>query len=131
MKKYIITTLLLAFATTVIPTYADPSPWVSVRGHHHDRDRDRGNDNRYNRDHERHHYREQHLTRHDRIWRERDGRYHCRRSDGTIGLVIGAALGGLVGNSLGGNDRTLGTLLGMVGGGLLGNSLDRSDLRCR
>ena len=70
--------------------------------------------------------------RETRVWRGDDGRYYCRRSDGTTGLVIGAALGGLVGRSLDdGRDRTLGTVLGMVGGGLLGRSVDRGDLRCR
>ncbi len=130
MKKSILIAILIVFATTAIPTYADPPPWASSRGHHHDRYRD--TDRHYGRDHERPPSRGYRLGRNDHIWREPDGRYHCRRSDGTTGLVIGAALGGLLGNSLAdGDTKTLGTLLGMVGGGLLGKSIGRRDLRCR
>ena len=74
-------------------------------------------------------YRERRLGRGDRIYRGGDGRYYCRRSDGTTGLVIGAIAGGLLGNALGGN--TLGTLLGAGGGALLGQSIDRGNIRCR
>ncbi len=75
------------------------------------------------------HYRERRLGRNDRIYRGGDGRYYCRRSDGTTGLVIGAIAGGLLGNAVGGD--TLGTLLGAGGGALLGQSIDRGNLRCR
>lgn len=74
-------------------------------------------------------YRERRLGREDRIYRGGDGRYYCRRTDGTTGLVIGALTGGLLGNALGGN--TLGTLLGAGGGAALGRSLDRGNVRCR
>ena len=51
------------------------------------------------------------LGRQDHIWRGRDGRYHCRRDNGTEGLIIGAAVGALVGRSLdNGRDRTLGAV---------------------
>lgn len=66
------------------------------------------------------------------VWRGRDGRYHCRRNDGTTGLLIGGAVGGLIGNGIAGNgDRTLGTILGVTGGALLGREIDRSGSRCR
>jgi outer membrane lipoprotein SlyB len=72
------------------------------------------------------------ITRHDHVWRGRDGRYYCRRDNGTTGLVIGAALGALAGNQIdGGRDRTLGAILGAVGGGVLGREIDRGDLKCR
>ena len=74
-------------------------------------------------------YRERRLGRGDRIYRGGDGRYYCRRSDGTTGLVIGALAGGLLGNALGGN--TLSTLLGAGGGAVLGQSIDRGNVRCR
>lgn len=65
-------------------------------------------------------------------WRGRDGRYYCRRDNGTTGLLIGGAAGGLIGNGIAGRgDRTLGTLLGIAGGALLGREIDRSDSRCR
>ena len=77
-------------------------------------------------------YRPYRLSRNDRIYRGRDGRYYCRRSDGTTGLVIGAVLGGVIGNQL---DREgsslLGTLIGGTAGGLLGREVDRGRVRCR
>jgi len=72
------------------------------------------------------------LTIDDVIWRGRDGRYHCHRSDGTTGLIVGGAVGALVGRSLDdGHDRTAGTVIGMAGGALLGRAIDRGDLNCR
>ena len=65
-------------------------------------------------------------------WRGRDGRYYCRRDNGTTGLLIGGAVGGLIGNEVAGRgDRTLGTVLGVAGGALLGREIDRGGSRCR
>lgn len=67
-------------------------------------------------------------------WRGRDGRYYCRRDNGTTGLVVGGAVGGLIGNEVAGRgDRTLGTILGVAGGALLGREIDRGGSRrgCR
>ena len=67
-----------------------------------------------------------------RLWRGDDGRYYCKRDDGTTGLIIGAAVGGLAGNELAGRgDRTLGAILGAAGGALLGREIDRSNYRCK
>jgi len=74
-------------------------------------------------------YRARRLGRNDRIYRGSDGRYYCRRNDGTTGLVIGAIGGGLLGNAIGGD--TLSTLLGGAGGALLGRSIDRGNVTCR
>jgi hypothetical protein len=74
-------------------------------------------------------YRERRLSRNDRIYRGHDGRYYCRRNDGSTGLVIGALAGGLLGNAVGGN--TLSTLLGGAGGAVIGRSIDRGEVRCR
>jgi hypothetical protein len=80
-------------------------------------------------------YRERRLSSNDRIYRGRDDRYYCRRSDGTTGLIIGAGAGALIGNSLdGGRSSTLGTILGAAVGGLAGREVDRNssrNLRCR
>lgn len=68
----------------------------------------------------------------DRYWQDRDGRWRCRRDDGTVGLLIGAGVGALLGREVDRRgDRTLGTLLGAVGGGLLGREIDRGSARCR
>ena len=66
------------------------------------------------------------------MWQGRDGRYYCRRANGTTGLIIGAAAGALLGRELdGGRSRTLGTILGGAGGALLGREIDRGSVRCR
>jgi hypothetical protein len=70
------------------------------------------------------------LTRDDRVYRGQDGRYYCRRSDGSTGLVVGAVAGGALGAILGGGGA-LGTLLGAGGGALLGRSVDEGQVRCR
>ena len=65
-------------------------------------------------------------------WRGRDGRYYCRRDDGTTGLIVGGAVGGLIGHEVAGRgDRTLGTILGVAGGALLGRAIDKGGNRCR
>ena len=33
-----------------------------------------------------------------RTWRGDDGRWYCRRDNGTTGLLVGGAVGGLIGN---------------------------------
>jgi hypothetical protein len=65
------------------------------------------------------------------IYRKADGSYYCRRSDGTVGLIAGAAIGGLIGNQLApGKSAPLGTLLGAGAGALIGQQLDRGSLHC-
>jgi Glycine zipper 2TM domain len=77
-------------------------------------------------------YRERRLSRNDRIYRGRDGRYYCRRNDGTTGLIIGAGLGALIGNSLdNGRSSLFGTLIGGAAGGAIGREIDRGQVRCR
>lgn len=85
---------------------------------------------RYYRDDPR--YRERVLTANDQVYRGSDGRYYCRRSDGTTGLIIGGAAGGLLGNVIdGGRNRTAGTLIGGALGALLGREVERQEVRCR
>ena len=74
-------------------------------------------------------HRERRLGRNDEFYRGRDGRYYCRRSNGTTGLVVGVIGGGLLGSAIGGD--TLATLLGAGSGALLGRSIDRGKVRCR
>lgn len=72
------------------------------------------------------------VYRDTRVWRGRDGRYYCRKKNGTTGLIIGGAVGALLGREIdGGYDRTLGTILGAAGGALLGREIDRGGSRCR
>lgn len=68
----------------------------------------------------------------DRVWLDEDGQYRCKRKNGTTGLVIGAAIGGFLGNRIAGRGkRTLGTIIGAVGGGLLGKSLTDGEVKCQ
>jgi Ni/Co efflux regulator RcnB len=80
-------------------------------------------------------YQERRLSANDRVYRGRDNRYYCRRSDGTTGLIIGAGAGALIGHSLDdGRSSTLGTIIGAVAGGAIGREVDRGgsrNLRCR
>ena len=65
------------------------------------------------------------------IYRDAQGNYYCRREDGTTGTLVGAAVGGVLGNIIApGGSKTLGSILGAVGGGVAGRELDRSDLAC-
>src|SRR6186997_1637305 len=66
-----------------------------------------------------------------RYWRGDDGRYYCRRDNGTTGLIVGAAAGALAGRAIDtqGN-RGTGTILGAAAGALLGREIDRGGVRC-
>lgn len=77
-------------------------------------------------------YRERRLRANDRVYRGQDGRYYCRRNDGTTGLIAGGAIGGLLGNVIApGGSKTLGTILGAAGGAAIGTSVDRDQVTCR
>lgn len=117
---------------------AQPAAWLpySEAGGHdsaaHRRDRYRGYDDDYGRGYNRDYY-DDRVYRDTRVWQGRDGRYYCRRKDGTTGLIIGGAAGALLGREVAGRrgDRTLGAILGAAGGALLGREIDRGGSRCR
>ena len=76
-------------------------------------------------------YREYTLSANDRIYRGQDGRYYCRRSDGTTGLIVGGIAGGVLGNIIApGGSKTLGTIIGAAGGAALGTAVDQGEVRC-
>lgn len=81
-------------------------------------------------------YQERVLASDDRVYRGSDGRYYCKRNDGTTGLIIGAGAGGILGNVIdGGHSRVVGTLLGAAAGAFAGRAIDQSSsqnqVRCR
>lgn len=129
MRKSILAAVLIAVAIPAAPVLADPPSWAPAHGRRaHDAAR---NDSQlYD---SRGRYRQPHaLSRDDSVWRGNDGRYYCRRSNGTTGLIIGAAAGALLGRSIDTRgDRALGTLLGGAGGALLGREIDRGGVRCQ
>jgi len=70
-------------------------------------------------------YRERRLNRDDRLYRGQDGRFYCRRGDGTTGLIVGD----VPYNTLapGGS-----ALLGALAGGAAGREAVRNgSARCR
>lgn len=67
-----------------------------------------------------------------KTWRGADGRTHCKRPDGTTGLVAGAAGRALIGRGIDTKgERATGTILGAAAGALLGRKVERSGQRCR
>jgi hypothetical protein len=123
MRKLILVATLAAMAVPPIAA-ADPPPWAPAHGR---RAKERAMYDERGR-----YYEPQPLSREDRIWEGRDGRYYCKRDNGTTGLIVGGAVGALVGRELdGGRDRTVGTLVGAAGGALLGREIDRGGLKCR
>ena len=142
MKKLILATAAAAAAlTAAAPASAEHNRWSNDYSYERAgyRDYDRGGYGRggYDRGYDEYdnygRYREpRRISRGDRVWRGNDGRYYCRRDNGTTGLIIGAAGGALLGRAVDSHgERTTGTILGAVLGGLLGKSIDQSDARCR
>jgi uncharacterized protein YcfJ len=59
-------------------------------------------------------------------WRGADGRTYCRKSNGTVGLIVGGAAGALVGRAVDTRgERATGTVLGAAAGALLGREVAR------
>ncbi len=77
-------------------------------------------------------YQERVMNRDERVYYGRDGRYYCKRPDGTAGLIVGGIAGGVLGNAIApGGSKTLGTLLGAAGGAAVGNAVATDNTRCR
>jgi uncharacterized protein YcfJ len=125
MRKVLIATATLATViASGLPAAADPPPWAPAHGRRAHEAAMYDARGRY--------LEPQAISRDDRVWRGDDGRYYCRRRNGTTGLVIGAGVGALLGREIAGRgDRTLGTILGAAGGGLLGREIDRGRIKCR
>jgi outer membrane lipoprotein SlyB len=114
--------MLAAAALAMVPlagctTYSDPYA---------------SNDGYYERQYRAGNYDPYPLSRDDHVYRGSDGRYYCRRRDGTIGLVVGAGVGGLLGNLIAPRgSRTLGTIIGAAGGAAIGYAIERQEVRCQ
>ncbi len=129
MKKFLTTAAVAAAASLAIPA----APALADPPHHAPAYGKRAKDKHYRVYDDRGRYLEpRRISRNSYVWRGKDGRYRCKRDNGTTGLVIGAGVGALAGHELSGRgDKTLGTILGGVVGGLLGREIDKGDLKCR
>lgn len=59
-------------------------------------------------------------------WRGADGKTYCRKSDGTVGLVVGGVTGAVVGRAIDTRgERATGTILGAAAGALVGREIAR------
>ncbi|SFG11198.1 Glycine zipper 2TM domain-containing protein [Novosphingobium sp. CF614] len=112
MRKAILAAAMAALAISAATTISVPAEAHS----RHDRD-----ERRYHR-----------TDNGIRYWRGNDGRYHCRKSNGTTGLLIGGVAGALVGRAIDTRgDRATGTIVGAAAGALLGREVDRNNSRPR
>ncbi len=137
MRKILQTTLVAVAALTLsAPAFADPPSHAPAHGK---RAKDakaakaKTWDARYP---ERYYvddrgYQPRRLASSDAVYRGNDGRYYCRRSDGTTGLIVGALAGGTLGNVIApGGSKTVGSLIGGSLGAILGKELD-DGVTCR
>ena len=119
MRKIILTAVLTAAAATSSPALADHGRYGWNNDGYYQNVR----------------HRERHYHRTDngiRYWQGDNGRYYCRRPNGTTGLLIGGVAGALIGRSIDTRgDRAVGTILGAAGGALIGREVERSGARCR
>lgn len=143
-----------SLSLTLSPALADPPPHAKAHGYykkegHHKYDKHYDRNVRivhvydYDRPDPRYHgyyanryysrgYEPIRVTRSTRIYRGSDDRYYCRRSDGTTGLIVGAALGGFLGSRIDrGSSSVVGTIIGAGAGALIGREIDRGGIVCR
>jgi hypothetical protein len=140
MKKLVLSAAALAAVLPAVPAAADPPSWAPAYGRRSHDAYNNGyysqgyNNGNYNQGYNNGYYAQGYNGQgyNGQVWRGRNGRYYCRRSNGTTGLLVGGVAGALIGRSIdGGRDRTAGTLIGGAAGALLGREVQRSSSRCR
>ena len=121
-------TMAITGLGTAAPALADPPRWAPAHGKRA-KDSQRYYQQRYAQSYQPRYYSSPNGVQY---WEGEDGRYYCKRSNGTTGLIIGAAGGALLGRAIDSRgDRTLGTVIGAAAGALLGRRIDRGEVRCR
>ena len=89
-RKNLLAAALAAITLTPVPALADPPSWAPAHGR-------RAHERQAIYDSRGYYHEPRRISRSDRVWRGDDGRYHCRRGNGTTGLIIGMAAGALIG----------------------------------
>ena len=130
----------IAAASLIVPAgavLADPPAHAKAYGHdkqkhknkHKNKHRDQ-HDSRY--DDRGRYFEPRRLSNDDRIWRGDDGRYYCRRDNGTPGLLVGGSVDNMVDRRYrDGRERTVGSILEATGSVLFGREINRGGLKCR
>lgn len=131
LTKGLLGTFAAISVAATAPAYAGISASAPAQGHGlHQTNQDSGFHKKRKKN--RQYARDQRVNSNTRVWRGDDGRYRCKKDNGTTGLLIGGAVGGLAGHEIAGNgDKVLGTILGAGAGALLGREIDRDKYRCR
>jgi outer membrane lipoprotein SlyB len=121
MRTPVLCAVLASVALTGCTTYDDG--YYGRRDGYYDRD--------YAREYREGRYEPYALGPDDMVYRGSDGRYYCRRHDGTVGLIVGAGVGALIGDAIAPRgSKTFGAILGGAAGAAVGASVDR-DVRCQ
>ena len=127
--KGLMGTFVAASVAMTAPAYAGIAAPAKANGLHQV---DQSSDFYKKRKDRRYYANDQRVNRNTRVWRGEDGRYRCKKDNGTTGLLIGGAVGGLAGHEIaGGGDKLLGTIIGAGAGALIGREVDRDKYRCR
>ncbi|WP_394727518.1 glycine zipper 2TM domain-containing protein [Altererythrobacter sp. GH1-8] len=125
MKKTVLAIAAAALTIPAAPVLADPPPHAPAHGK-------RAKDRAAIYDSRGYYLEPRRITRSSYMWQGKDGKYYCKRDNGTTGLVIGAGVGALAGHELAGRgDKTLGAILGGAAGAIIGREIDRGSLKCR
>src|SRR5690606_42094784 len=105
------------------PSAVETDTWERYRSDRRGRDYERRYQGRYA-------YGEP-VHRNTRVWRGNDGRRYCEKKHGTTGLIVGGAVGALLGRGIDGRyNRSTGTILGAAAGALPGQEI-AGGTRCR
>jgi hypothetical protein len=137
-----ITTAAAILAAGLVPATSAFAHGGYGQHRHYDRGYDRGYDERARYERARYEQARYEDRRYDARYDDRryDDRYDrgyqsCGKGKGTTGLIIGAAVGGVLGNKIVGRygDKTAGAIAGAGVGALAGRALDKASKsdRCR
>ena len=128
----------IAAASLIVPAgavLADPPAHAKAYGHDKQKHKNKHkntNKHKSRYDDRGRYFEPRRLSNDDRIWRGDDGRYYCRRDNGTPGLLVGGSVDNMVDRRYrDGRERTVGSILEATGSALFGREINRGGLKCR